>query len=313
MHKGPLYFIVKTAKKSIGFLLFVVCSLGIYYKVLHDIAWNQFWISIHEQLVAISSFQWIVLLILFALNFFIEAYKWKLVMYKINPLPLHKAITSLFIGQAFAFFTPNRVGEYAGRTLMLDSGNKVLGMAQMAWTSYAQLLVTILIGTVALFINSYFYSLLYAPIMLTIKLVAPVIAIIALTVFFYERKWTGWLSFLNKIQVKPLIKLNLLGLSLIRYGIFLLQYIWVAQMLNLNIEADTLVLSIAILFLCLSILPTISFTELPVRGQLLLWLLAPFSHDKMMIVSLSTFIWSVNLLIPAILGALLLLKYRLNE
>jgi hypothetical protein len=95
--------------------------------------------------------------------------------------------------------------------------------------------------------------------------------------------------------------------------VFLLQYLCVANMLNLNIGMGPLISSIAILFLCLSILPTISLTELVVRGQLLLLLLAPFCHDQMMIVSLSTFIWSVNLLVPAIIGALLLLRYRLNQ
>jgi hypothetical protein len=84
-------------------------------------------------------------------------------------------------------------------------------------------------------------------------------------------------------------------------------------MLQLNIGILPLIFSVAILFLCLSILPTISLTELVVRGQLLILLLAPFSQDPLMIVAVSTFIWSVNFLAPAIIGAFLLLRYRLNQ
>jgi uncharacterized membrane protein YbhN (UPF0104 family) len=313
MYKGPFNFIVHLAKKSIGFLLFVVCSVAIYYKVLHDVAWNQFLGTMYTQLAAIPIYKWVVLLVLFLLNFLIESFKWKLVLNDINPIGIQKSFESVFIGQAFAFFTPNRIGEFAGRTLLLDAGNKLLGMAQMAWTSYAQLLVTIIMGCFALYINIIFYPLLNGPWLLMVKITGPIIACMALVVFFYERSWKGWFSFLNKMQVAPAIKFNLLGLSFLRYFVFLLQYLCVANMLNLNIGAGPLVLSIAILFLCLSILPTISLTELVVRGQLLLLLLAPFSQDQMMIVSLSTFIWSVNFLVPAIIGALLLLRYRLNQ
>ncbi len=95
--------------------------------------------------------------------------------------------------------------------------------------------------------------------------------------------------------------------------IFLLQYIWVAYLLKIQIDNALLVVSISILFLCLSILPTINITELVVRGQLLILILAPFYADKHMIVFLSSLIWGVNFLIPAVIGSFLLLGYRLNR
>lgn len=84
-------------------------------------------------------------------------------------------------------------------------------------------------------------------------------------------------------------------------------------MLQMNIDFISIAISVSILFLFLSILPTISITELVVRGQLLLLILAPFCHDKMMIISLSSIIWGVNFLLPSIIGAILLLGYRLNR
>jgi hypothetical protein len=71
--------------------------------------------------------------------------------------------------------------------------------------------------------------------------------------------------------------------------------------------------SIAVLFLFLSILPTISITELVVRGQLLLLILAPWYSNGLMIIVLSSLIWAVNFLLPAIIGACLLLGFRLKQ
>lgn len=313
MYRTFLSSIYPLAKKSIGFLLFLLCSIAIYYKVLHDVAWNQFIQTMLLQLKAIPVFDWMVLLVLFCLNFLLEAYKWKWVIYTISPISLLKAIESVFIGQAFAFFTPNRVGEFAGRTLFLPTADKLAGMTKMAWTSYAQLLTTIVMGCIALGLNVSFYPIIQGPWLVMVKWVSPLVGCIALLLFFYQRNWTGWLSFLNKVQVATNLKFHLLWLSLVRYLVFLLQYVWVARMLELNIGFLPLIFSVAILFLCISILPTISLTELVVRGQLLLLLLAPFSQDPLMIVAVSTFIWSVNILAPAIIGAFLLLRYRLNQ
>jgi len=313
MYRTFLSSIYPLAKKSIGFLLFLLCSIAIYYKVLHDVAWNQFIQTMLLQLKAIPVFDWMVLLVLFCLNFLLEAYKWKWVIYTISPISLLKAIESVFIGQAFAFFTPNRVGEFAGRTLFLPTADKLAGMTKMAWASYAQLLATIVMGCIALGLNVSFYPIIQGPWLVMVKWVSPLVGCIALLLFFYQRNWTGWLSFLNKVQVATNLKVHLLWLSLVRYLVFLLQYVWVARMLQLNIGILPLIFSVAILFLCLSILPTISLTELVVRGQLLILLLAPFSQDPLMIVAVSTFIWSVNFLAPAIIGAFLLLRYRLNQ
>ena len=116
------------------------------------------------------------------------------------------ALKSVFVGQAFAFFTPNRIGEYAGRTLFLSSGNKLMGLAQMAWTSYAQLLITICIGSVALFINISHYPWMHSISMIGVQLLSPLFALFALVFYLYQSTWKGWLRFFNVIQISNPIK-----------------------------------------------------------------------------------------------------------
>jgi hypothetical protein len=74
-------------------------------------------------------------------------------------------------------------------------------------------------------------------------------------------------------------------------------------------------LSIAIMALLffLSMIPAISLTDLVIRGQLFLLLMAPFYQNDIMLIALTTLIWIVNFLIPSIIGAVLLLGFRLKR
>ena len=312
MFKSVKHPILSMLKSSAGLLLFFICAFAIYQKVLmNEDGKNIKQIFLH-QLKIIPSSGWVCLLLLMLANLIIESIKWKLVVSKNNSIGILKSIKSVFVGQAFAFFTPNRIGEYAGRTLFLNAGNKLMGLSQMAWTSYAQLLVTITIGAIALFINITFYPWMTNTWMIWIKIGSPILALLALYLYFSDQNWKGVLSVLNSIQIAHPIKVQLLGWSLLRYLIFIIQYYLVAHLLQMNLSFLTVFLSLSILFLLLSILPTISITELVVRGQLLILILTPFYSNKLIIVSLSSIIWGINFLLPSMIGTFLLLGYRIK-
>ena len=294
-------------------MLFVICSYAIYRSVLINENWTLLAILLKTQLLSIAFYQWIVLFILMGLNFLIESIKWKVVVANTQPITFIKAFKSVMVGQSFAFFTPNRIGDFAGRVLFLKKENKLIGMAHLAWASYAQLIITLILGTIALNINVPFYPWINGLVLNFIKLGSPFVGLLVVLLFFYNKQWKGKLSFLNVVQIATSVKAKLLLLSFLRYLIFLVQYIWVAYLLKIQIDTGWLVVSVSILFLCLSILPTINVTELVIRGQLLIVILAPFLADKHMIIFLSSLIWGVNFLIPAVIGTFLLLGYRLNR
>ena len=313
MLKKGISKILPYLKNSLGIILFVLCSVAIYNKVIVNDDWKKIQESFTSQIITISFFSWVILFLCMLINLYIEAIKWKMVVEKNNPITIYKSLQSVFVGQAFAFFTPNRVGEYAGRTMFLTPGNKLKGLAQMAWTSYAQLLVTIVVGTIALFINLDAYVGMKEAWLFWIKLLSPIIGLIAMVLFFYSREWKGWLTRLNILQIGHAVKIQLLILSFFRYCIFLSQYIFLAYFLHISIPMLTLVMSLSIMFLCLSILPTLSITEWAVRGQLLIMILTPFYSNNLTIVALSSIIWGINFLTPSIIGTILLLGYRLQK
>ena len=291
--------------KSIGLILFVVCLVAIYNKVAHNENLNQYSADIKIQFEKVTFFEWAVLLLLFLLNYLMEAIKWQNLLASWSPISILKSYKSVLIGQAFAFFTPARSGDYVGRILLLPPGSKIKGVAQLAWSSYAQLIITISIGSIALFFNLPFFP--------WIKWFMPLGLIAALFVYFHPGQFKGWLNKINKLQIENKLKLNLLGLSFLKYMIFVLQYTWAVKMLNITIAPIDLWIALGVLFLLLSIIPSISLTDLVIRGQIIVVLLEPYYNNSLMLICLSTIIWAVNFLLPAIIGAFLLINFRIKQ
>jgi hypothetical protein len=291
--------------KSIGLILFVVCLVAIYNKVAHNENLNQYSADIKIQFEKVTFFEWAVLLLLFLLNYLMEAIKWQNLLASWSPISIFKSYKSVLIGQAFAFFTPVRTGDYVGRILLLPPGSKIKGVAQMAWSSYAQLIITISIGSIALFFNLPFFP--------WIKWFMPLGLVAALVVYFHPGQFKGWLNKINKLQIENKLKLQLLGLSFLKYVVFVLQYTWAVKMLNIPIANIDLWIALGVLFLLLSIIPAISLTDLVIRGQLIVLLLEPYYTNSLMLICLSTIIWAVNFLLPAIIGAVLLINFRIKQ
>jgi hypothetical protein len=297
--------ILSIANKAIGFILFIVCLIAIYSKVMTNDNLQKYGSSIKDQFLKITVGEWVVLLILFFLNYLIEAIKWSQAIKELSPMTLPQSLRSVLVGQAFAFFTPVRSGDYVGRILFLEQENKLKGVAQMAWSSYAQLLITLLIGTIALFFNLPFFPWL--------KWLAPPITLAAFFIYFSKGQFTGWFKKLTSLQIKNELKVQLVTLSLMRYCIFILQFTWAVKILAMPIPIIDLWIAIAVLLLCLSIIPAIALTDLIIRGQLIVLLLAPWYTNTLMLICFSTIIWTVNFLLPAIIGSFLLLGFRIKR
>ncbi len=305
MNFSKLKPILSIGNKLIGLILFVICAFAIYNKVLQNENLNQYGAELKIQLTKIHWGAWLLMGLLMLLNYTIEAIKWKTVIASTNQFNIFQALRAVLVGQAFSFFTPARSGDYVGRTLFLAPGTKLKGITQMAWASYAQLLMTICFGSIAIFWN--------LPFLPWLKWVAPWGAALALFLFFYNQSLKGWLSKINLLQIDNGLKWKLIALAFSRYLVYILQYNWASEMLSIPVDALDLSIAIMALLFFLSMIPAISLTDLVIRGQLFLLLMAPFYQNEIMLIALTTLIWIVNFLIPSIIGSILLLGFKIKR
>lgn len=269
---------------------------------------------------------WIVVLLMFV-NWGIEARKWQVLMKPLQQLSFWRSFKAILTGVSFAMNTPNRIGEYGGRMLFVDEGNRLRTISLTIAGSFSQLLITLLLGVLGLFLltdeflSSSYVSSLSIWFKFT-KMIMVVITIICVMIYFRiswiikgVEKLPGISGFVKHIAVledlSVTILLRVLSLSLSRFLVFIIQYNLLLHVMHVEIGWWDGMWVVAVLFLWLAIWPTITILELGFRWQYSLLLFSLFSNNVVGIYATATAIWLINLVLPALAGSLFLLGLRI--
>ena len=262
------------------------------------------------------------------INWGIEARKWQLLVRMIQPISFYMAFKGVLSGVALSINTPNRVGEYGGRILFINEGNRLKAISLSIAGSISQLIITLFMGSFGLIyllitINPLTESImglsfLWIKMLIYISLLSGVIFLL----FFFRlayllkvidrmhlfNKFRYFIDTLEKFSAKLLLRL--LSLSFFRYLIFVIQYNILMSVLNVHISFIAAFWAISVLYLVLAIIPSIAIAELGIRGKFSVALLSIYSSNIIGIMGSSFGIWFINLFIPAITGSLFILSNR---
>ena len=256
------------------------------------------------------------------LNWGVEAYKWRYLVCKIQKITFFNSVKSIFIGITFSAFTPNKIGEFGGRLIYLNKGNKIKGVLITLVTSFAQLLTTITFGTISLvftffFLNDIFqkiqifdfsnYFILFTLIILNLLLTffyfySTFFSKILFKISFLKRfqKYTDALLTFNKID---LLKVFMFGC--IRYIIFLSQFIFLLEVLEAEIILTHSITLIPLVYLLTSLFPIFApIADISFR-LFSAFLILGIVSDNFLAISLAIFfIWVINFVFPLLIGLL---------
>ena len=263
------------------------------------------------------------------LNWCIETYKWYRLVNKTQPLSFLKSFESVLSGLALSMNTPNRIGEYGGRVVYLEPGNRLKGVALTLVSSVGQLLITLLVGWIALLVlktelttiqlgGSQFSSILLLVFQFS------VLAFVVLTaIFFFRMQWLAkmlkWIPFLKeKLSFTEVLEklsnrfyLEILFFSFLRFVVFAVQYILIWQALAVNISGWQGFWAVAIMFLIMAIIPSFAIAEVGIRGKVAISIIAIYSTNNIAILAGTIGIWLLNLVLPALFGSLMLLSIKI--
>ncbi len=262
-------------------------------------------------------------------NWGIEALKWKVLIRHIQDISFIKAFKATLAGVSLAMNTPNRIGEYLGRIIYIEEGNRIRAIALTIIGSISQLIITVLFGCFALLffrdniaqrpdLNAglsliWMNAVIYGSFITAIVLLLLYFRISWLTRLVekipFVSKYTYFIQKLEEFEWKELLKV--LMLSLLRYSIFIVQYVLLLQVFNVHITLLQSIWLTMVMFLALAVVPTIALAELGLRGQLSIHLFGLFSNNTLGIVLTATGIWLINLIVPALAGSLFILGIKL--
>ena len=257
--------------------------------------------------------------LLMFLNWFLEALKWKYLVRRIERISVWKAIESVFCGLTWAVFTPNRIGEYGGRVFFLSPRKRIMGAIAMGVGAIGQMVVTNILGSLALL---WFVGRFLNPnILLHYSLIFLVCIFCGFFLLFYFNiRWLEGL--LSRIKfLKPFHRFfrilgrykkrdlwQVLGYCISRFAVFTTQYCLIIYLLVPEILLADMLMMIFILFFIQSALPSLDLLDVGVRSMTATYFFGFITHQDVAIMAATACIWLVNLIIPAILGSVFVLK-----
>jgi hypothetical protein len=122
-------------------------------------------------------------------------------------------------------------------------------------------------------------------------------------------KYAPYIHVIGEIHKGELIKI--LGISMIRYIVFLGQYLLVFRFFETGVSFWPMAACTSVMFLMLAIIPTIALAELGIRGQVSLFVFGLFSTNSLEILIAAAVIWIINIIFPAVAGSFMLLTVKI--
>lgn len=311
----------------LGPVLFAWLAFSIYQSIKHQPQLQLSWLQIKNSFQSIKIVYLLTALVLIFVNWGIEAWKWKISVASIQKISFVQAFKAVLSGVTFSVTMPNRVGEYLGRVLYLHEGSRLKTISVTVVGSFAQLLTTIIAGIIGLVVlkkqlliiypgliiwyQFFLYGLITLALLLCLLYFNVAGAVSLFHRWIHKKKYFYLIQSLDNFHSHLLWQILLL--SFLRYAVFIVQYILIFNLFEVNVEATNIVWVMSIIFLSMAIVPSIALVEVGVRGEISLKLMGIFSANSLGIGLTSVTVWFMNLVFPAILGSLLLLNIKIFE
>lgn len=264
-------------------------------------------------------------ILLMPINWLFESLRWKIILKSIFSVSWRQSIQSVLSGTALGFVTPARIGDYAGRIIIFPEEYRIPSLACLFFNSIIQNSVHVVGGLVF----SYFFLQLYWPnyfsytnsgfIIGSFVLVGVLgvfwlpnlgFYIIKKFSFFRNRKWSLHFKLLKNIPASVIAEVIIF--SVLRYGIYFLQYLLILEALAVDVSWLELSSGIAFIYMLQSGIPLPPLLSFLGRAEIAVLVLGQFQINAATALLATLTLWIINLAIPALVGYFILLRKNLN-
>jgi hypothetical protein len=289
--------------------------------------------SIMSETVSLSLLLLVILMM--PLNWCLETLKWKFLISKIEDVPFVRAFIAVFAGITIGTFTPNRSGENIGRVFILEKANRWEGVFITFIGSLSQMLTTFIFGTAAFvyfFISqTHYFTNHHYHLYLTLLVLSCLLTLFSTLLYFrisWLRGFIRWFVprkydlFISHLKVfayfSPGELMRVLLISILRYLFFTLQFYVLLCICGIQFTVFEGMIYISLMYLFITAIPSITLTEIGIRGSVGIFLLEIiYASDPILVSQLaprallaSFLIWIINLIIPALIGEFFILKLK---
>ncbi len=264
----------------------------------------------------------IAALLLLPLNLWLQYAKWALMLRRVYPeVRTYDIHRSLMLGFTFGLATPARIGEFGGRAVAVRSGDPLTLMGLTALDKLATMSVTLFIGCLGLLLYCFLHPFMNIGLLVLGIAAVGIAGSLGMRLLYRRRsRMVGASGFLGRIIVPARTALAALDqrtlklvalLSILFYATFLAQFYLLLTAFG-PLHPLSAIAGISTIMLIKTIVPPITLGELGVREGASVLVLGHAGILTATALSASLLLFSINLLIPALAGLPLLLRFPLK-
>ncbi len=287
---------------------------GAFYFIYQQLAENPKleWVKFQKLAVEKASF-WSIAFILFLtfLNRFLEILKWQNLVGFIRKISIGEATKQVLGALTAGLFTPNGIGEYAGKALFFEKikTKKIIFLNLIC--NGIQMILTIVFGILGLLYFNAYYNVVTNK---TLVIILGVLALILSVLFISKKiniKGYSLEKLLHKINEIPKnIHQKNTVLAIGRYLVFSHQYYFLFLIFGVEIPYFLLMAAITSVYFIASSLPTFQFLDFAVKGSVAVYFFGLMGVNEWIVVFISTLMWFLNVVIPVLIGSYFVLNYK---
>lgn len=264
----------------------------------------------------------IVPIILFAVNWAVEALKWQYLIRKIEAISFGEAFKGVLTGVAFGIITPMAIGDYVGRILQLENYERLRTVGAVFVSRIAQFYVTLVWGSIALLIvyldNEYADNWWLTILFWSVPILNFLFGLLLIyhkrfMIYIENKEWLGkvyeWFEIISTYSILDLLYVILL--SFFRYFVFASQFVMVLYLFGVSTNIQLLLVGVNFIFLVKSIIP--SLFDLGVRESAAVYFFSLYGCNTDLILFASLSLWMINILMPALLGLIFIFRLKLSS
>ena len=296
------------AKQFIVFVIKLLIVTAAFYFIYDQLAHNKKldWVKFHSLLYEKQSVWGIVFLLSFSVaNRFLEILKWQNLVSFLRPISLGESTKQVLGALTAGIFTPNGLGEYAGKALYFDKKNTKTIIFLNLICNGIQMILTIIFGTIGLLILGYWK---WALGIVGLSFILLLVSFISKTIKVKGYSVEKLLHKINEIPKRIHRKNNLLALC--RYLVFSHQYYFLFLAFDVNLPYLTMMATIAAVYFLASSLPSFQFLDFAVKGSVAVFFFGKLGVNEWIVVFIATLMWFLNVVLPVVVGSYYVLKFK---
>jgi hypothetical protein len=311
---------ISIPNKTKQFLVLIIKILivgGAFYFIYNQLAnndkldWQKFLVLFQKN----QSIGGIAFILLFSfLNRFFEILKWQNLVKYIHKISLGEATKQVLAALTAGLFTPNGVGEYAGKAMFFEKSETKKVIFLNLICNGIQMILTVIFGVFGLLYFNAKYNVI------TTKTVMMLFGICFLVfgILFSLKKLTikGFsieklIHKINEIP-KPIHQKNIF-LAICRFLVFSHQYYFLFLAFDVDLPYLTAIATITSVYFLASSLPTFQFLDFAVKGSVAVYFFGILGVNEWIVIFVTTLMWFLNVVLPVVIGSYYVLNFKVRS